>query len=165
MSVKTAKVRGRRALRFESWDELLAEAERLAAEPNLELLGNWSLGQILQHLASALHLALDGNDYRSPFFMRLAGPLLKSRVLNRGLTPGFRLPQGMRQLVPDETTTDQGLASLREAVSRFRNGQPQPRHFVFGKMSPQEWVELHLRHAELHLSFAAPAGTTASGDG
>jgi hypothetical protein len=27
---------------------------------------------------------------------------------------------------------------------------------VFGAMTPEDWKRLHLRHAELHLSFVVP---------
>jgi hypothetical protein len=27
---------------------------------------------------------------------------------------------------------------------------------VFGKLTPEEWHQFHLRHAELHMSFVLP---------
>jgi hypothetical protein len=34
------------------------------------------------------------------------------------------------------------------------------RHPVLGKLTHEEWTQLHLRHAELHLSFAVPVSDT-----
>ena len=53
----------RSTLRFESLDEVLAEAERLSvAERNGTLVraGNWTLGQTLGHLATWCRFAFDG---------------------------------------------------------------------------------------------------------
>lgn len=43
MAINTARVTGRRQLRFESLDAVLADAEYLASVPTRQL-GNWSLG-------------------------------------------------------------------------------------------------------------------------
>ena len=43
---------GRRTLRFHSLDAIMPEVERLLAR--CETVGNWSLGQIRRHLATAL---------------------------------------------------------------------------------------------------------------
>ncbi|MCE9554629.1 MAG: DUF1569 domain-containing protein, partial [Planctomycetes bacterium] len=52
--INTAKVAGRRPLRFASTDEVLAEVERLVAAPQVQPLGNWSLAQAISHLARSL---------------------------------------------------------------------------------------------------------------
>ena len=52
--VDTGKVPGRRPLRFESIDQVLAEVDRLVEAERagqLKRLGNWTLGQVLGHLA------------------------------------------------------------------------------------------------------------------
>lgn len=59
MLLDTKKVTGRRLVRIESFDELLADAERHAAVPT-RTLSNWSVGQIYKHLAKAsdvLHMS------------------------------------------------------------------------------------------------------------
>lgn len=58
MSVKTNLVRGRRRLRFDSYGDVLFDAELIVAGESL-LLGNWSRGQILHHLALSMHASLD----------------------------------------------------------------------------------------------------------
>ncbi|MEO1065702.1 MAG: DUF1569 domain-containing protein, partial [Actinomycetota bacterium] len=39
---------------FDALGDIVAEAERLAAAPRVETLGEWSLGQILEHVARAM---------------------------------------------------------------------------------------------------------------
>ena len=165
MSVDTAKVAGRRELHFESLDEMLAEAERLANDSDVELLGNWSLGQMCEHLASSLTIANDGTSFRPSFIWRLMGPWMKGRMLKTTFSPGFKLPKEMEQLIPGDTSTEQGLTALRNAASRFKSEPLQTTHFIFGKMSPEDWTKLQLRHAELHFSFAVQAKEESAGDG
>lgn len=53
--VDTKKVAGRRMLRFESLDQVIADVDRLVEAERagrLTRLGNWTLGQTLGHLAA-----------------------------------------------------------------------------------------------------------------
>ncbi len=40
-----------------------------------------------------------------------------------------------------------------DRLNREPQRYPSP---VFGKMTKEEWDQLHLRHAEMHLSFYVP---------
>src|SRR5690242_251744 len=93
MSIDTSAVAQRRTLRFQSLDEVAAEAERLVQAPRVQMLGNWPLDQLLMHLATAINLSVDGNSFRAPWFVRLIGPWIKKRMLTRGLRAGFRMPR------------------------------------------------------------------------
>ncbi len=57
----------------------------------------------------------------------------------------------------DWLNTDESLQGLREAVSRFQSATQRTRHTAFGKLTRDEWHQLALRHAELHVSFVVPA--------
>lgn len=155
MPVNTGKVTGRREVAYESLDDVLMDAENLVANPRTKMLGNWTLGQMLAHLAAGLHMSIDGSDHRPPWFIRLLGPFLKRRVL-RKMSAGFQLPRPVAdKIIPTNPVTPQeGLRLLRDAVARFRSDLSRKPHNVFGKMSGAEWHQLHLRHAELHMSFA-----------
>ena len=155
MSVNTGKVAGRREVVYESLDDLLMDAENLVAGKNVKMLGNWSLGQMLAHLAAALHMSIDGTDHRPPWFIRLLGPFLKRRVL-RKMSAGFQLPKPVAEkLIPaTPVAPEEGLRLLQEAVKRFRSDTSRQPHNVFGKLTGAEWHQLHLRHSELHMSFA-----------
>lgn len=156
MTVRTDKVVGRRELHFTSFDEVLADIEQLASS-NVESLGNWSLGQCFGHLAAGLNMAIDGPQHKASWFIRLIGPLLKRHIL-RNMSAGFRLPPAAeRELVPDTTLTkESGLQRFRDALARYRRVPERKPHSVFGRLSSEEWDRLHLRHAELHLSFHRP---------
>lgn len=159
MKVNTKRVANRRTLAFRSLQEVLAEAERLAADTPT-MLGNWSLGQTLAHLARAMDMAVDGFPFRVAWVIRLVGSWMKKWMLSRPMAPGFKLPRRAEEkLVPrEETSTADGLAMLRRAVERFRKGPLLARHDILGAMTSGDWEMLQLRHAELHLSFAVPSG-------
>lgn len=145
MAVDTKKVIGRRSLHFASLDEILAEAERLAAGRHRQL-GNWTLGQILMHLARAGEAYIDGTPdrpgwlfiksadgkmTRPRWFLRILGvltvPFLQWYLRRWGPPPGIRPPailwKEVAALVPKEgPTTEADPTSTRtwaeiEAVS------------------------------------------------
>lgn len=157
MAVNSKTITGRRAVRFDSLDALLADAERLAALPRVKMLGNWPLGQLFTHLATAMNGSIDGISARAPVPIRLLGPLLKHRILQRGMTAGFRLPpEGEAVFFPPAASTADALAALQTAIARAKVEPMTAVHPVFGRLSHEEWTKLHLRHGELHLSFAVP---------
>ena len=59
MSVDTAKVKGRRSLRFNTLDAISAEIDRLSAG-KVRAIGNWSAGQVFKHLSMPMIWCLDG---------------------------------------------------------------------------------------------------------
>ena len=157
MPVDCKAVRGRRMLHFNSLDEVVADAEKLVASPNTKMLGNWPLAQLLMHLATAVNGSIDGVSVRAPWFIRLAAPLIKPRVLTKGMSPGFQLPKKLEpSFYPAAASPQEALDKLRAAVARTRDERMTSRHPALGKLSHDEWLRLHLRHAELHLSFAVP---------
>ena len=147
----------RRTLRFESLDQILAEAERLASGPH-RLLGEWSYGQILAHLAQGVDCFYNGFGFQSPWVARtFIGPLVKRRVLTKAMPSGFQLPKSADALLPHpETSAVDSLTHLRTAIIRLRTEDPTHPHPFFGKMTADEVRQLMLRHAELHLSFVVP---------
>jgi hypothetical protein len=155
--VDTTKVAGRRTVHYNSFDELLADAERLAVT-DTRTLGNWSLGQILTHLARAMDMMIDGPPFLFPAPLRLLTTLfMKKRMLSRSAPPGYQLPKRAKHMVPEPTTTAEGLELLRVAVLRIQSTSQRGPHPVFGKMGPGEWDQFQLRHCEMHMSFAVPA--------
>ena len=157
MNVDTSQVKDRREVRYESYQDLLAEAEQLLAG-DVRTLGNWSLGQVLKHLAETMHASIDGAPYRAGLLRRATGPwLLRDKFLNRGMSPGFRLPRSAGEsLVPGPTSGEEGLAALRRAIYRLRAETDRTAHPLIGRLSAEEWDRCHLRHAELHMSFLLP---------
>jgi hypothetical protein len=153
MAVDTTKVQGRRKLNYATLREVADDAERLAAG-DVRALGNWSPGQIFAHLARSFNSSIDGFGFTAPWYFRLMGRVMKSRMLKSDMPPGFRLPDyAAPVLVPGPTSTEEGLAALRAAVDRLErepNRAPNP---VLGTLTRDEWTQLHRKHAALHMSF------------
>ena len=59
----------RRTLSFATLDEFLQDAEAMA-ESEYKTIGNWSYGQILGHLASAMNNSIDGFGFQASWFLR-----------------------------------------------------------------------------------------------
>ena len=159
MTVNTKKVKDRREIRFESLAELRADVERLrgaAADGSIQPLGNWSLGQASQHLARFMVCSIEGFD-KAPFFLRPLGMVLQllqgKRILNKPPPPGFPIPSTL-SFFPDGDADDEAasaeLLAVIERVEKEKCVQPSP---LLGKLTHEKWIQLHLRHAELHLSF------------
>ena len=156
-AINTAKVANRRQLHFNSLDDIAAEVERLAAFKELRALGNWSSGQVLQHLASTMDNSIDG----FPFFV--PGPIklvlrvfMKRRFLSKPMPPGFKLPRRAEKMLPGKTSWETALANFRDAMQRLKSETRRSPHPAFGPMTADEWEKIHCRHSELHLSFLVP---------
>ncbi len=156
MAVDTKTVSGRRPLRFNSHREVLDEVRSLSGRP-VKQLGNWSLGQICQHLAVATNSAIDGAAFRPPLFVRLFAPLMKKRFMKGPMNPGFQLPKNGAAMIPGPTETAEGIAALERAIERLGREPTRKPHGAFGPMTAEEWDQILLRHAEMHLSFIVPA--------
>jgi hypothetical protein len=150
MQVNTKKVTDRRKVRYESLEELLADAQQLAAN-GARTVGNWSQGEIYDHLAKALDSSIDGANFSFPAPVRWVALLLfKRRFLKKGLPAGYKAPG---QYVPKTIPTEDALKSLEQAIARQQQEAKRARHPIFGNIDREEWTDFHLRHAELHMSF------------
>lgn len=157
MAVATKSVTGRRALHFDTLDDILADVEKLN-QGDVKAIGNWAPGQILRHLVIVMTGSLDGFHNRPSWFIRVVGKLVKRRMLTKPMSAGFTLPRpALEELGPPPTEWAEGVAMFREVVRRLKtesNRAPSP---FLGRMTREEWNQLHCRHAELHLSFLKPA--------
>jgi hypothetical protein len=157
--VVTTKVTGRRVLRFTSLDDILKDAQQLTTG-RARRLGNWSLGQATGHLACAMKMSLDGTNHgRAPLPVRIILRLFfKKLILTKGMRPGFNLKGKFAQyMIPEATcSNEQGLSDLRAGIERLKREPQRHPHPAFGPLTREEWDQLHLRHAELHLSFFVP---------
>lgn len=157
MAVNTRRITDRRQLRYESFQELIADAECLA-HSEVVTLGNWSLGQIFLHLARSMHASIDGLEAKVSWSWRLAAQLWYGRRLLSGPMPaGMQLPSKAADLLsPELVSTEDGFAALREALERLGFETERAAHPILGEMSLDQWDNFHLRHAELHMSFVVP---------
>lgn len=155
--IDTKQVKDRRTLRFESIDAELQDAAALVAaagQGKVVASGNWTLGQAINHLAVWAEYAFTGPPMSPPWFVRVIGKLMKKRVLAKTPAPGFNIPgvQG-GTFGTEPAAADVALARLRVALERLRNETPREPNQVFGHLTREEWIQLQLRHGELHLGF------------
>ena len=112
----------RRAVAYGDYKALLAEAER-ALRSGATTTGNWSLGQIYEHLARGMDGSLDGVEAkRASIVVRLVARwIIKPRIFKHGMNPGFRLPTGAEELLVAgvETDNERAFEHLRRSIQRL----------------------------------------------
>ncbi len=147
----------RRQLYFTRLGEVMPEVERLSA--GYDAIGQWSLGQICNHLATALNFVAAGVSGSSvadaPEDPRFA--LIRTRFFRADRFPdGKSAP--VSELVPATGLDDRAEAErLRAALVRFDLAAgPFPAHPALGLMTKEEWTRFHCLHAAHHLGFAVP---------
>jgi len=154
--IRTSRVEDRRELSFESLDDILVDVQHLGAGGEPRSTGNWSPGQNVQHLARLMHLSIDGfGGRRLPkpiqWIIRLA---MKNRIMRDGMKPGVNPPRKFDIMMPDPIVAwEDGVAELREGIERLNRERAEAESPVLGRLTHEEWITLHLRHAEMHLSF------------
>ena len=145
-----------RDLELKTFDEVLAEAERLHRH-GYERTGQWDLAQVLDHLTYFMNGGLDGYTFKVHWIIKtLLGKMVLRRIssqkkMKRGVfTPHKPLPEPGG----DEAAA---LARFREALKRFVDhpGDYQPSPF-FGIVSREESQELNLIHCRHHLGYLIP---------
>lgn len=148
----------RRGLRFRTADDMWAEIDRIVAAERdgvLRRTGNWTVGQTLAHLAAWVDYAYDGYppQLQVPWPVRLWLRVRKRRFLYAPMPAAVRIPNvpgGTTGAAPCETA--EGLERLRRSWARLAAPPPRPSP-LFGRLRLDEWRQLQLRHAELHLGF------------
>ena len=156
-TVDTSRVAGRRPLRLATIDELLAEVDRLCEADRagwLTSVGNWSLGQSLNHLAVWAEYAYTPCPLRPPWLIRLIMRPMKGRILRKGMPAGVRI-RGTANgtLGTDRVPLEEALPRFRSAYQRLAQDSPTAPSIIFGPLTQDEAIQLNLRHAELHLGF------------
>ena len=155
--VDTRKVAGRRTLRFGSVEQIMADVDRLVEAERagrLRQVGNWTLGQALGHLATWAEYSYDGAPVKAPFFIRWAVWLRKRSFLYGPMRAGIMIP-GIEggTLASEPMPLDEALGRMRRAMERLKHEAPTAESPILGLLRHEEWIALHSRHAELHLSF------------
>lgn len=161
--VNTAKVTDYRKLRFTSIDQLLAEIDRIVAadaKGTLRRTGNWTPGQIFNHLATWINYGYEGFPAKAnpPWFVKIILKWKKPTYIRNGMPRGVKIPgiQG-GTLGIDPMSTEEGARRLREALTRLKNREPARFHSpAFGPVPEEERLEMQFRHAECHLGYLHP---------
>ena len=139
----------RRMLDFASIDEIMPEVESLLQSHSTT--GQWTLAQILYHLATAIRLTTLGRAGPSPGpgFEEFRERFFRSRRFPEGLeAPHPRL------IPPTDVDIDVEKQALQEAIARFASAiGPFPRHPFLGALNKEEWSQFHCIHCAHHLGF------------
>jgi hypothetical protein len=146
----------RRQLDFKSWQEALADIDRLR-RAGYKRAGNWDLSQTVEHLGEGLRTALRGTNHRANWIIRkILGPIVLQRILRqRRMKAGIKVPQWW--LPGPSHDESAAIEQLHSEVSAFQQMTTPPcPHPFFGPLTKQQWNELALIHAAHHLSFLIP---------
>lgn len=145
----------RRPLSFSRLEEVMIDVDRLLE--GYRTSGQWSLGQICNHLTTALVYSIEGFPEQAPWLVRQTiGPLARRWVLDTGEFPeGVKLPA---KYLPRSGLDDRAEAESLRMALRFLVGHPGrfADHPLIGAMSRDEWIRYHAIHCAHHLSFAWP---------
>lgn len=154
INVKKAK---RRTLHFESFDEVLAEAESFTDD--WTTTGNWTAAQNVYHVAFGIQMLNHGCEMSAPLGMKIFGRLLKLFGMHiKPIQPGIKPPKKITEAFwpPEDVSLDEAKAKLRDEIAYAKeHGMHHPSP-LFGKLTPDEALKINLRHAELHFSFVHP---------
>lgn len=140
-----------RQLDFTDFSQVLADIERLQRQ-GYDRAATWDLAQTCEHLAFFIESSIDGPNYHVPWIFKvLFGRMFLKRILNqRTMKPGVPTPQ--KPLPLPGGNVEAAVARLKNAIDRFQKHEgdyfPSP---FFGRMTPEEWRELHLIHCAHHL--------------
>ncbi|MEM1446692.1 MAG: DUF1569 domain-containing protein [Planctomycetota bacterium] len=159
----TKQVEGRRDLNYTDFNDLLADIERVVAEPH-EVIGNWTAGEIIDHVAKPIPWAMDGYDPELlaavPWYFKVFGPLMKKSFLAQKPPPaGIKPPTKMMAFFEPErgVSVETAMQRLRDAVTRWPESDTIPKNPLIGSMTKAEWERFLTNHASLHFSFIVPA--------
>jgi hypothetical protein len=146
----------RRELEFQSFDEALAEVDRLLTG-RYQRRGNWDLAQTCDHLAYSFEGSVRGFDFGVPRMVQMLIGQYALRYVLRNRRAPFR-PRVPRRLEPPSGKDPQACAlRLKNSISEFEShaGELAP-HPFFGKITRDQWRQIHLFHCAHHLAFLHP---------
>ncbi len=143
-----------RKLNLKTLDELIHEVNQLH-EHGYDKAGQWDLAQCLDHLGKFMTRSVHGFDFKVPFFLKLFGPYFRKKALKTNTIPsGFKtFPALEPRTDKSEDETIQWFKNIVEEVRQCKTFHPSP---LMGKMDRDTWIQIHLIHSGLHLSFLIP---------
>jgi len=158
--IKTSAIAERRILRFESIDDALDEANRLAPSyrrGQCKQLGNWTLGQTFGHLATWADFSYSPCPIKAPWIVRFFMGFQKNKFLRNPMKPGIKIPRVDGGTVGTEPMEmEEGLRRFMHAFERLKREKPTCPSPVFGLLTKLEAQAINQRHAELHFGFFLP---------
>ncbi len=145
----------RRKVTISTLDQVMPEIDRLME--GHETVGNWTLGQVCNHLAATFVYSIEGFPGQAPWLLRVTlGKIIWKKIRReRGMKAGIKVPERY-QPKPDLDARAEAEA-LRAAVDLYaRHTDGMAIHPMFGPIGRDGWTELHCIHCAHHLSFVLP---------
>jgi hypothetical protein len=145
----------RRPLSFDTLDRVMPDVDRLLA--GHRTVGQWTLGQICNHLASGLIGSVEGFAGQAPWLLRMTlGRVVRRQVLGSGrMAAGLKLPERFQPRPGLDARAE--AEALRAALHLYSASLEAPvPHPFFGSMTRDEWTRFHCIHCAHHLSFVLP---------
>lgn len=142
-------------MRLRNFDQLRSYLDRIEREP-VTTTGQWTIGQILYHLAAAVELSSAPPAHRPGRMSRLLRWPMRMLVLRRGLPRGVSIPAVARRQLdpPADADPSTQLARVRTAIDQLERATGDlAAHPYLGPMTCDEWCRFHLRHCEHHLRY------------
>jgi hypothetical protein len=108
-----------------------------------------------------MEFSFDGFPFRYAWPLRwgvrLLGAVAWRWLLSVAFRPGFRNPPAAVALEPDASVPlQEAVRYVREQLGRINSGERMTAASpAEAPLSHEQWIEVHLRHAELHLGFLA----------
>ena len=146
-----------RHLHFDALPDAKAEAERLL-ESGYLMAGNWTLGQNCRHCGDFMRYSVDGfPGFKLPWPITsiVRGLFLSEKKLAKPMPKG--LPTAPAFKPPTDVEDAAEVAYFAEQLQRVidHDGEFQ-KSPVFGKLTPEQWRQIHRAHCELHLGMLVP---------
>lgn len=146
--------------KFASPEEALDAAKNFvalqAAGKKVTTTGNYSVPQIIEHLARSIDIGLGEQSVPKPsWLVGMIAKMMKKRFLAKGMKPGFRLPAETQSVFwpEEEVDSDSALNHYSESIAKLMKAEEPIQHPYFGAMTRHEQAVLHCHHAELHFGF------------
>jgi hypothetical protein len=143
-------------LRFATFDELLADVDRLRSGP-YDKAGKWDLGMILDHLARMMNVPFTDGLRSMPWPAGAVARFVIHLMVKRNKYPSIRFhaPRAIRP--SPNADVDTAYTSLKEAIDRVKAVTGETITVPpFGVMPTADFIGLQLLHAAHHLSFLKP---------
>jgi hypothetical protein len=147
----------RRTLNFATLDRVMPEVDRLLQ--GHETLGQWSLGQVCNHLAATFTYSVEGFPGHAPWIVRQTiGAVARRNVFKTGRLPAWlKLPA---KFAPKPGLDARAEAEALRASLQFYAAHQGPLaiHPLMGRLTREQWTRLHGIHCAHHLGFLSPSG-------
>lgn len=144
----------RRETSFKTQQEIVQDIETLA-QGNVKTLGKHSFAEIVCHLALTNDM-VTGKIVppKLPWTVRVLMPLMRSKILNGPVKPGFKLPKNMEPFfwANEKVELAEAINRFKASVDHLEAKGPLPVHPIFGKATREQTENLLLSHAAMHLS-------------